>query len=551
MNQIGTAYSFKDITLANSNDAIGKTLNDLQKYRVVIRSFLWENQPYSNQIYLIRSKNYYELYNGIDKLKQDTYWNPRAKFIIIINNMIGFMNETSRLLVLNNIFNVIVVTKTKEVNNFSLYGFLPVKDNCNRPKVRTLQLVSNCTKLGEINNFLFRISVFPSDCKVKLFTREYEPFNYAPGKGISGIDEYILKLWEQRHNMTIELRNTGRSSRIENFIKNFSDANAFLSENHNHAVGMFGGFSYNMERRAVLDFSYPYMVDHDIIIIARTPDLGKWEAIIHRFSSIIGVLLICLFVIFCIMSSLLLVFVKKGKDIVRDVLIVYGYFLTNISVKKLNTRFVARIVILSLLLFVFLMVNIIQAFLLSASTRPIRRQQVNDIEQVYKTFKPIILKSWKWKFEDQTNDMDFCDVVSECMEKLINSNKLMFTSISDTYYNLISWEMIDNFGRFHLYRVREPARYVYRVMYFTRGSTVLSSLNRHIHKMTDNGLISHHIQTMEFQARLKSKIKYYDGYDSTDMSEIKEPFIVLLLGYFISILVFVYECFSKKVSPQQ
>ncbi|XP_059047415.1 uncharacterized protein LOC131842865 [Achroia grisella] len=547
LNEIESTKDFKDVTLINASNELGKALNDLQKYRFLIRSFLWEKQKAPNEVYLIISEHYYALYDEIDELKQDSYWNPRAIFIIIINDVIELLQEISSLLLYNHMYNVIIVTRlNKTIDDYSIFGFSPEIDDCNIPKVKVLQFISNCSSLNKISALIFKGGAVINNCKVKLYARLYEPFYYFPQpSGIRGIEEYILKLWSQTQNITIDFVNTGSGPETVYLLSNYTDSNIVIYNDTNDAIGIFGGFSLNIKRRTILEYSYPYMIDHEIIITARTPDLEKWEAIMNDLSLSIAILLSCLFLIFCILSSYLLIFVKKRRDIVRDILIVYGYFLTNISVKRCNPNFVARIVFLSLLIFVFLMSNIVQAFLLSASTRPIAGHQVNDLEIIYKTFKPILLRAWKWKFSHKLNDTEYCDEITTCIEKVINSNELAFTLVSDTYYNILYYDVIDNLGQVQLYRVREPEKFVYRVIYFSRGSTAISSMNRHVRLITESGLLSHHIQLMEYLARVKSKVKSHAGYDPTDLSEIKEPFIVLIIGYFLSIIVFVYECRCK------
>lgn len=537
LNEIQRDDPALDVNLIDSTNILHKELNGAGHFRIISRSLNWTNDTMPNRVFVIYSNNTKELKDGVACLKNDYYWNQRGIFIIHIQDTYSDLNEVSDFLRHENMFNVSVIIKGNgtDDNAYNIHGFTSDIDACHRPKEGSFKFLASCSRFDRTNIFLLQIPETMRDCRFKIWARDEWPYIRYPkisGRGI-GIDQYVFDMWATKKNVSAETVVFNKKYDVDYILNNSYFKNYFDTFD-----AITGGHTLRYIRTRVLDYSYPYLVDHNSIIVARSPLIGKWEAIKKQFTYTVIFLISALFVIFCVIATYFSIFQSKLKDVIRDIFIVYGYFVSNTGANRLNSQFSARIILLSLFLFVFLLSNIIQAFLLSASTHPIRDYQETESHEIIGKFKPVIYAHWLSSFN--FTDAKICFSLYDCVLEVVEG-KNTFSAIPKTYHDLFSWSMLDDQGQMSTLKIPETLLFLFRVTYFQRGSTLLKPYNNHLLRMMSGGLVNFHTKQLENQARLRSKVKELPAFTSSKLRDFKEAFIVLLVGYSISIFVFVYE----------
>ncbi|XP_053611540.1 uncharacterized protein LOC128675855 [Plodia interpunctella] len=531
-----------DVTVVNTDESLSKELHNIKGLEILSISFLWAHNPINHDIYIIESINCHELQIGIEHLKEDMFWNPKATFIISVKEMNNDLVYLSNLLKFHNIFNVTVVLKLNDMVGYSIFDFGSKTDDCHRPILQILQEVTTCSKFEIEPIYKLHIPKEMKNCRVKMLGRNYWPFMCFPPNTCLGIDAFVLKLWKESNNVTVDLKNIGSSHPIDVV---FDEYPHFYRNQTVVYEGLIGGVVLNYNRTFKMDFSYPFTIDHNRIIVARSSFLGKWEVIVKQMTLLVVLLVIFLYITFTILSTYLSIFDKKSKDVTRNAIIVYGYFLTNIRVKRLSKRFTARIVILTMLIFVFMISNIVQAFLLSASTDPVRAHQVKDKYEVFKTHTPVINISWQRTYDRFDFDLEGvknCTTLFNCVNEVVrNKHDKLFTVVSDMFFSLASYYMVDGNGMMQVYELPEPLGMLFRVTLFNRGSTLREPFDNHMERMIMGGIYDKHVKDIINKARRTSNMKELPAYLPTKIYDLKESFIILLTGYIISTFVFLCE----------
>ncbi|XP_063387679.1 uncharacterized protein LOC134673611 [Cydia fagiglandana] len=342
-----------DVTLVNVNQSLTKELHSLSEHpaRFISRSFYWPNDTLFNYIYVIQCKDYFMFAQGLDLVKRDPFWNPRAKFIIVVEYIEDFLQEVSDFLVYNHIYDVALIAYD-ENESFVVYTFGLEHDECDRPVFKILQVLSRCSEIHNVDKiYVGARKTRLRGCRVKFVSHNFWPF--VSFNGEPTIEQYILELIYQYENISVELINYGN---VENFglrLDNFTFT-GMLHEIETYKVeGAMGGYVLTLNRMLNLDFINPFMVDQQKVVIARAHLLNKWYGVLKQ----LGVLTVCsIFATFGLVSATVIymkIFQNRVRDMSRDCLIVWGYFLGNISQNvKSKSGVTYRLVLLSVLMYI-------------------------------------------------------------------------------------------------------------------------------------------------------------------------------------------------------
>ncbi|XP_063369875.1 uncharacterized protein LOC134658196 [Cydia amplana] len=474
-----------DVTLVNVDAELVKALQSLPRpARFVSRTFYWPDDTVFNDVYVIQCEDIFVFAQGLDLVRRDPFWNPRAKFIIIIDNLEGNLQEASDFLIHNHIYNVALVAYSED-RNVSIYSFGHQRDECDRPTIKMLELL---TPFAEIHNIDIN-KIFTSDkkpelrgCHVKFVSHNYWPFVSFEGK--FAIDNYLLAIFRLYEGITVELVNFGISENLGERLSNFTYTGMLHEIETYHVEGAIGGYSLTFGRMSNLDFIDPYMVNRYKIVIPRTKLLSMWSGVRKHFGVRASWTMIAIFCIICVLVIFMGMFKKQVRDTSRDILIVWGYFLNNVSQETVKSRVSYRILLLNILLYVFVISSAIQAALLSCTTHPIRGYQPNTVEEVLSDYQFIISPSMYTHLQinpiiDLSNVKTTCNATLDCMmEVMMNADERLFTIVSDVYHRSNIWKFTGAYGELKIHTIREPLGTLLHTMYLRRGSPITAPLNR-------------------------------------------------------------------------
>lgn len=546
-----------DVTAFNMKDNIMlKDLHDIQKVRIINRSFLPPNQTSYKYICLIECRNLKELRNGIRKARNDPLWNPEAYFIIIFANTIDSnLITVFQLLMKKYIFIATVVGRFNEDTNYSVYSYnFDYTKICGICKIKNIKLISSCNDIGDMNVFLNSKHPTMNGCTLKVITHIYPPFVRDKKLHYRGLDEYLLILLSKMQGFDIEFVFASEDFH-EDFgkvLKNFTYTGmlSYIEDEESEIAGACGGFVLSWSRSKALSFLYPYVVDRISLVIPRAPIFDTWSAVATQLSVFTITLTFLVFVIFSIMAIKFPVFVKSEEDKIRDVLLVWAIFFCILDLKSVKKLLVARITVMTMFIFVILMYCVIQASLLRESTRPRRAYQMDDVEEVFESnFEMILsppmaayLKSFTKKEQSLWREGKVtCNTTIECLKQVRDcANRSLFTVSSDIYHKSYVWELAEEDGTFEIFTVPETFSFSWQTMYFHRGFP-LNKLNDDIHYILASGLLEKQFEDLNFNARKKRHFHEKPANIAKTIDDLKGVFVLLIFGWGLSIITFLIE----------
>ncbi|XP_063539389.1 uncharacterized protein LOC134748527 [Cydia strobilella] len=541
-----------DVTLINVNQSLSKELYSLLEHpvRFISRSFYWPNDTLFNYIYVIQCKDYFMFAQGLDLVRRDPFWNPRAKFLIVVEYIEDFLQEISDFLVYNHIYDVALVAYD-ENQSVVVYTFGLEHDECDRPVFKILQVLSRCSEIHNVDKIYAgarKISL--PGCHVKFVSHNYWPF--VSFNGEQTIEQYVLELIYQYENISVELINFGNVESFGSRLDNFTYT-GMLHEIETYKVeGAMGGYVLTLNRMLNLDFINPFLVDQQKVVIARANLLSKWYGVLKQLGVLTVWSIFATFGLACATVIFMKMFQKRVRDTSRDFLIVWGYFLGNISQKqKSKSGIPYRLVLLSILIYVFVLTCAIQASLLSATTQPIRDDQPNLMEEVFSNYQLIVSPTQYGYLMSSTglnvtNALTTCKLTLECMMTVMNNpDKRLFTVASDIYHRSYVWRFSDENGELKIHKIKESFVTLLQTMYIRRGSSLAKPFNRLLLRAMSGGLIDKFVDLLHFSARLKYKFHRKKNGPQT-LKGLRVVFMVLISGYSISFISFILEYLQHR-----
>lgn len=524
----------KAVTFIGVDNYMGAELLRVKGISVV--SKLWVKPD----LYIVMSEEFEDFKNKIIHLAKDSYWQPRSYFIIIIEKLVN-KKYLTEFLKNYNIFHVSIILK--RLQHFEIYSFDDELDNCNRPK--KLKLMMNCFLFNNSRIFMKYELKKLNYCHVKFACHDYLPYSgvYQEINDI-GFEEHLLKLIEEKESIhfdKIKFNTTQIFGQPQN-----GSFNGLLGMLQNREVnGVFGGFFLKLDPAKVFDHLYPYYLDYIKMVVPLATPLSTWEAVSTSVSYTTGFLILLLFAIFFFAAVLLDIFRNDRKDIIRDLLIVYGYFFNNIIQTPLKSLLSHRLIIVNMLLFVFFMYVAIQSSVLSVTTKPINNYQIKDGEVILRLYYPMYIKAVR--FEGYRGDL--CDSVLDCITKVRNSrytHKKYYTLVSGTAISNELWRLGLDKKDFGIYVPDETFFLMLQTIFFYPGSTITPVVEKYYRHIFHGGLFEHYKRIINHKLKLKNFYRKTPERQSCTLKYLKEAFMLLLYGYCISIIAFIFEIVQKK-----
>ncbi|XP_063629306.1 uncharacterized protein LOC134800720 [Cydia splendana] len=539
-----------DVTVINVDVELVKALHSLlpRPVRVVSRTFYWPNGAVFNDVYVIQFEDIFIFEQGMDSVRRDPFWNPRAKFIIIIDNLEYYLQEVSGFLIHNHIYNVALVAYSDD-RNVSIYSFGHQRDECDRPTIKGLELLTPCLKIHNIDIDRILTSDRKPElrgCRVQFVSHNYWPFVSFEGK--SAIENYLLALFSQYEGITVELVNFGIIETPGERLSNFTYTGMLHEIETYHVEGAIGGYSLTFDRMSNLDFIDPYMVNRYKIVILRAELLSMWSAVLKQFGVQAAWTIFAIFCVLCVIVTFMGIYKKQVRDTSRDILIVWGYFLNNISQEKVKSRVAYRMLLLNILLYVFINSCAIQASLLSFTTHPIRGYQPNTVEEVISNCQFIISPTMDTHLQtnpviDLSNvNTTCCNTTLDCLMKVMtNVDQSLFTITSDIYHESNIWKFADAYGDLKIHTLREPLGMLLKTMYLRRGSPLTAPFNKLLLRIRSAGLIDRFVSRLHYTERVKYKFNARGHRKPQTLHGLRGVFMVFIYGCCISVITFVIE----------
>ncbi|KAH9639265.1 hypothetical protein HF086_014129 [Spodoptera exigua] len=526
-----------DITLMNmNNDLQLSAIHQVEGARFISRRFLWDTENVSNVIYIVMSEDYIELANGLSKVTSDKFWNPSARFIIVVQNLKQYsLQDVADLLHTYNIY--------QKVSIISRYGdeYAIYKYNLTKPgdclKTGHLKFWSLCSDycsgkmIPPINKGSIR------GCRYKFIAQNLWPFTNFDSS-LKGTEQYIISLFQKEYGVKIDLL---EFTKVNKFGKPVGNSTLIMIEEveNNRVEGVVGGYVIDsLYDGKNITYLYPMAIDHILIILARADYVDQWSAILSQSLSTFIVISL-LFVIFCSAAIFLSLF-RSRSDVSRDILIVFGYLLNKTVVKRTASGWPQVCLFTTILFTAFIIPYAIQANLFSVTTRPVRGYEPKEFEDL-KDYTPALYTEWQRRIA--FNNSHNCGTRIECLRMVKNSpRKSFYTLISRLHLWIYQWLLTDSHCSLGIYALKEPYMTVYRSIYVRRGSVLMNPINNFLLRIASGGIIRKHASDISYREKVKCKSHSSLSYHAPlKLSNFKYIFIILIGGYILSFLIFLYE----------
>lgn len=537
----------KAVTVIGIDNDMGAELLRIDRITIVPILTNINNDYLKTDVYVVMSEDLEDFKKKIFQLEKDSYWQPRSYFIICIKKVYD-IEKLTEFLKSHNIFQVSIIIRNLE--NFEIYSFSAKLDNCNRPQ--NLELTTNCFLFNKSRIFMKSEPKKFNNCHIKFAAHAYLPYSGVyPLTNDIGFEEHILNLIEEKESIKFDVIKFATAHKFG--IQSNGSFVGMLDMLQKHTIdGVVGGLFLLYDKCVTFDYMYPYMIDNLRVVLPLAVRLSTWEAVWATLSLATKLLIILLFAIFFFAISYLAIYKNYRKDLILDFLIVYGYFLNNIIPKQLKDFTSHRLLILSMLLFAFFINVAIQASVSSVTTKPMHSYQIKEEVDISRSHTNVFLKVL-----GGVSQVNTCDSILDCLSIVRNSRykrRKFCTFVSEMVLPYQQLQFMLDTGNWEMY-VADFSLFLYQhTLYLNRGSIITPVIRKYYRHLFHSDIIRQYIKSVHHKLALKV---YYNkavqekaswtNHNPGTFNNLKEAFMLLLSGYCISVIGFVFEIVRKKI----
>lgn len=532
--EASTNIPILDLTLVNiDTDLIISSLHNVRGLRFTSRTYLFDVYRIFNIVYIIESKNPKELTDGLSQVFRDVQWNHKAKYLIIVKKMKEHdLLHLGNLFFDHNIYNVILITT--ERRNHVIYQLnVTSNDNCRRSN--NWVLVSSCSEYLTKKRLAFpKNDESIRNCQFKFITHSSWPYTNYDFTNIEGIEQRILKDYEKYKNVTIELYIVAKKNDLHGVVIPGYIDEMLKRVQDNEFEGAVGGLNTINNSIGYLSFVYPVTVDQSVYILAHAENLESWEILLSGSYESVAVIIVL--IIMCVLITLLKIFTNQERDVTRDILLVLGYILNKTGVKNINPNLPQRIIFLNLSLLALLLPYTINASIYSSFTKPYRGYEPKDVDEL-PAENLMLHTEIAYKYPKIKNK---CDSILDCLMDVKNDKtKSLYTILSKTVFLAFGSQITDDKCNKKVFKLGNAFTEL-RMIFLRRDSLILDDINKFIVSIASAGLISKYTEDISYLEHLKCHFHETDTMP-INMSEMYIFYIMLIIGYMISLITFALE----------
>ncbi|PSN30225.1 Ionotropic receptor 568 [Blattella germanica] len=514
----------------------------------------------------------------IETLKERLSWNPRARFLVMINGLYydksnTLPNELLKLFWEFKVINVVLIIPDF-CNVLNAYTWFPYSSRSTCMHVRAVQInkwiPEGNGKFYDTNTFLFpnKIGNDFKNCSIKASTVEIKPFVDIEFKNnrteIHGIESRIFKflMSNLKAKYLIKVPDSDLwGIKLPNGTWTGMKADIF-----NNVTEMgFGGLLLDTELCKTFDCTIPHFRDGLVWHVPRPKQIPNWESIYRVFT--INTWL--LFLVICIAVAFLLWGLGKTEE--------DSYFITldrslshmwatilSVSVPRLpltpRLRFLFVIWVIYGLHIDLLYLSFLTTFLINPGYE---RQVQNVIELVHSKLKYGYHEGFDKYFDDTTDEIlttirkhrIHCEGDgSICLKRMVTKRDFANLVSSSLMEFKINAEFFDHNGQ-PLYNHFKNTFLGYDfVFYLSKGSPLLDTFNDIIFRISEAGLILQWWEEMKTELRLTyAKRDIQEESSTLSLSHLVSVYVFLSIGLAISFILFICEiiwfsCYLKRLN---
>lgn len=537
------------ISTMTNMDPLIEYLSNNNCYQFVVRSFQTQNWLILSDIYITSMKDFSEFQPSFKNLTRDKEWNPDAQFIILIYELnITERNDVFKFLMMLNVFNVFLVTKSE--NNVEVNTYNPFDNNACGRSFNEVKNINNCDDIDSIKTDYRHIEIRLRNCTINIVGIEDIPNFIYPtnklysfiGKYIEGIEQYMLSNIAKQENLTLNYT-LAESGNFGMIMPNWTVTGALGYLDNNTVDIAVGGFLVLKNRMDLFDCIWGYSYT-SFYLFTPVIDDAIWKKVYQPFSVTTWILI---FVSFCLVtivskfSNKYFAKIFKNKNCLA--LTFWGYFFGNVNSKLIRTKKL-RIILILWIWFTFFVTSFYNTAFYSLLTAK-SKENFNYFNKTLKSlpFKPCISENIRDFFlfrynitlPGETNDK--CNTTEMALNTVANSKK--FYALEKKYsYDIREFQFIDEEGNRKLDAIRYTG-FLNCAIYIRRGYPLQEKLRRYARYHRESGILKYHRRLIFHRHDYLKKLG--PSFITLDLDNFKIHFGVLFFGYIVSFISFVIE----------
>lgn len=547
-------------TFVNPNAQVDQLIQNVNAdicHSIIIRSFddrdwlIWTN------VYVITAENLFELWVGMLDITRDVFWNPRAKFIIQINDLNDEegIQQLFKVMVKYKVYDVILLQVLEY--DAIIYTYYPFRNkNCGK-KFDQVVALGTCENASNITDY------FPNDvpsdlrnCTIKVVASDdipnfiSEASNYTVyGKFVPGLEQYLLDTIAAREGFFIDYNIFSEDEITYGVVLPNRTSTGLLSYIDRDVADVAAG-GYSLMANMVQLFDYLYGFNYASYNLY-TPAAASytWKRLYREFSVSTWLLTVAALILVMIVCHIFRIVLN---DNTTSNLNVWGYFFGNANAgASRNKKF--RIIIFCWSWFTFFISSFYNTALFSLITVHVHETPHSISAENLKTspYKPCISNNTRLFFEfaynqtlPQGEPIHNCTFTDGSLEYVAATKK--YYAIEMEYsYTLREYEYLDEDGKQELESWTFSSINII-VIYLVRGFPFKDKFQQYARWMYEAGLIKKHLTTIHLRSYSVVK-RHPKNFSNTTVTDLKLHFYILIAGYILSSMCFLLEIWYDYV----
>ncbi|KAF9822272.1 hypothetical protein SFRURICE_017547 [Spodoptera frugiperda] len=528
-------------------------------HSIIVRSFddrdwfIWTN------VYVITAETIFKFWTGMLDLTRDVFWNPRAKFVIQIDNLVdeGALRTMFKILVTYRMFNVVVIKPLKE--DAVIYTYHPFDNNgCGRRLEKVITL-GTCENSEDITSFFpYEIPVQMKNCTFKVVATDDVPnfistsSNYTVyGKYVAGLEQYVLDTIADREEFSLDYEVFGDNLTYGVVLPNRTATGLLKFIDTDKADVAAGGFILMQNRVELFDYIWGF---NYAAYYLYTPAMSSkvWQRAYREFGTTTWSLIAATIIFVIIVGEILS---RMIYDNTFSILNLWGYFFGNAG-RGLSTHRKFRTIIIMWALFTFYISNFYNAALLSLITVHIHERphslSVNNLRTL--PYKPCISDNTRLFYEYAYNHTLPINSAYNCSSTdnalhYVATTKKYYAIEMDYSYKLKEYQYINSMGKPELDSWIFSNTHVI-VMYLVRGFPFIEKFQDYAHRFYEAGLIQKHMTTINLRSFSVIQ-RQPKPFTMTSLLDLRVHFCILLAGYGLSFLCLLLEIWYNYIKMEK
>jgi hypothetical protein len=518
------------------------------------------------------------------RLKSNTDWNPRAKYVVMIMQWGMTANETIITDILSelwhsNVVNAIVLSRKASGKEIDVHTWFPYHPQGRCGDVRDAILLDSWTEdEGKRGRFLHNKPLFPEKiphdmygCPFAVSTFEYEPFMIKGKKSSEvqyqdGLDLRMISVLGQELNMTMVLRPPPPDGGRWGFLlDNGTWVGVTAEMMRGYSDLALVGWFYRCHIINEIECSFPYIIDGARWYVPCAQPYPRWMSITRVFKASLWLGFLAAYVVVTfimwqvvkISNSISTVPIENEAytSLTKCVLNFWAIILEESASNNPPHVAVIRAVFLVWVLYCWAVNTVYQTYLTSFLIDPGLQHQISSEEEILNSGIAYGIPTTMVSILPELSDSRYrhklrCDDVEICQHRLAMEGDLalFFTKYNNEYMAALKY--MDGDGKPLVCQFEGSYYGQYVVIPVPKGNPMLNAYNNIIHLVHQAGLTEKWWADLKYTATLSAAKDFnlpVGEYIKLTLQHLQSAFYFLFLGYGLSMTSFLSEMFCRRM----